>query len=383
MNRFDKNINHVLVLQGGGALGSYQAGAFQAMATEGYRPDYVAGISIGAINAALIAGNRPEDRLERLRTFWNLVSRGEALGNTWIDMIAPVLPRGHENDLRAAQAMFAGVQGFYTPRQPSPFLQKPGTVEALSFYSTEPLRDTLLELVDFDYLNSGEVRFAVGAVDVATGNQVYFDNTRQQIGPEHVMASGALPPGFPPVEIDGALYWDGGIVSNTPLQYVLDNHDRHQDMTVFQFDLFSAHGKLPETITDIETREKEIRFSSRTRFSTDQTAMLLEAREALQRLYDKLPKNLQKSDEVRVLMEAAHPGRMLLVQMIYERPDYEKSSRDYEFSRRSMQDHWDKGAADAQKTLRHARWIEKQADKSPLTVIDCNKLKDSPGKATA
>lgn len=373
MSTFSNDFRQVLVLQGGGALGSYQAGAFARMAQDGYRPDYVAGISIGAINAALIAGNKPRDRVARLRAFWERVTRGEWWGNAWIGMIDPFVERGRINQLRAAQAMFAGVEGFYQPRQPAPFLQRPGTAAALSYYDTSALRETLLELVDFDYLNAGRVRLAVGAVNIETGNQEYFDNSRMKIGPEHIMASGALPPGFPPVEIDGQYYWDGGIVSNTPLSYVLDNHDPGEDLAIFQFDLFDAQGKMPRTLGDIEAREKDIRFSSRTRYSSDEIARLLELRAAIGSLYDKLPKALRDSDEARLLMQARHEGRVLLVQMIYRQAQYEKGSKDYEFSRRSMRDHWQAGEDDTARTLRHADWIRAQIEKRPLAVLDFSK----------
>ncbi len=376
MSIFHDDACHVLVLQGGGALGSYQAGAFATMAEAGYRPNYVAGISIGAINSALIAGNRPAHRVERLRAFWDQVTSGENLSNGFISMMNPFLKRGRINEMHAAQAMFAGVQGFYQPRFPAPFFRTPGTPEALSFYDTAPLRDTLLELVDFDYLNSGEVRLAVGAVNVETGNQIYFDNHLQEIRPEHIMASGALPPGFPPVEIDGEYYWDGGIVSNTPLQYVHDNHDRTLDIVVFQFDLFDARGKLPQSVLDLEAREKDIRFSSRTRYSSDQLKEMVEIHAAMHKLYEKLPKELQSSEEVQLLIDRYHRGRVLLVQMIYHQADYERASKDYEFSRASMLDHWAAGAADATATLEHSDWIAARSDKSPVSVIDCTRLSE-------
>ncbi len=383
MSIFDDNMQHVLVLQGGGALGAYQGGAFESMAKEGYRPNYVAGISIGAINAALVAGNRPEHRVEAMRTFWTRVTQGESATNAWSSMFAPYVGRGMINDFHAAQAMFVGVRGFYRPRQPAPFFQPSGSPEALSFYDTAPLRDTLLELVDFDYLNAGAVRLAVGAVNIETGNQVYFDNSRIEIRPEHIMASGALPPGFPPVEIDGQFYWDGGIVSNTPLQYVLDNHDSNRDMAIFQFDLFSARGHMPRTIADIESREKDIRFSSRTRYSSDQIAQLLKTRAAMAALYDKLPKELQDSPEAQILMEAHHSGRVLLIHMIYHQANYERASKDYEFSRRSMQDHWSDGARDATRTISHADEIKVQFEKSPLTVLDFSRTLEVSGLNSA
>lgn len=370
MSTFSKDFRQVLVLQGGGALGSYQAGAFEKMASEGYEPDYVAGISIGAINAAIIAGNRPEDRVARLRIFWERVTRGELFGNGWIGAFEPFMERGQINQLRAVQAMFAGVAGFYALRPRHPLLSPAGTPEALSFYDTAPLRETLLELVDFDYLNERHVRLAVGAVNIETGNQEYFDNAHMVIRPEHIMASGALPPGFPPVEIDGQYFWDGGIVSNAPLQYVLDNHDPGANMAIFQFDLFSARGHIPRTLADIEAREKDIRFSSRTRYSSDQIAHLQKLRAAMLKLYNQLPKALQDSPEARFLMEARHEGRILLIQMIYRSKIHEHGSKDYEFSRHSMLDHWAAGSGDVGKTMKHAGWIEAQSAEHPMLVLD-------------
>ena len=209
----------ILVLQGGGALGAYQAGVFESLAACNSQPQWVAGISIGAINAALIAGNAPELRLERLREFWHLVSSSPDLTPLWAAM-APT--RAWANETSAGQAMLFGVPGFFTPRLPPPPLQPAGTLPAISWYDTTPLRQTLERLVDFDRLNNGAMRLSVGAVNVRSGNFAYFDSANHRIDVRHILASGALPPGFAPVEIDGEFYWDGGLVSNTPLQYVLD-----------------------------------------------------------------------------------------------------------------------------------------------------------------
>ena len=229
----------VLVLQGGGALGAYQAGAYEALCEAGHTPNWVAGISIGSVNAAIIAGNPPEKRAERLREFWDRVSSwllGRPLAND--DNSRRIF-----NETSAALAAASGVPGFFEPRVPPAVLMPQGTPEAISVYDTSPLRATLLELVDFDLLNSGLVRVSLGAVQVKTGNMKYFDTARgQTVGPEHVMASGALPPGFPPIEIDGQPYWDGGLVSNTPLQFVLEKSGPREDMVIFQIDLFSAKG---------------------------------------------------------------------------------------------------------------------------------------------
>jgi len=228
----------VFVLQGGGALGAYQAGAYTALAEAGYMPSWVAGISIGAVNSAIIAGNPPECRGERLRAFWEEVSsRLTAWPLTNDDNSRKMF-----NETSAAMAALWGVPGFFEPRVPPAVLMPPGTPEAISVYDSAPLYATLNELVDFDLLNSGAVRLSVGAVEVLTGNMQYFDTTSQTVGPEHIMASGALPPGLPPIMIGDKPYWDGGLVSNTPLQHVLERGGPRHDMVVFQVDLFSARG---------------------------------------------------------------------------------------------------------------------------------------------
>ena len=269
----------VLVLQGGGALGAYQAGVFEALHHGGHNPTWLAGISIGAINAALIAGNPPERRVERLREFWELASSTVATPALFVSEAM----RPWFSELSANWIAAMGVPGFFSPRFLPPILQPPGTPAAISFYDTAPLRSTLERLVDFDRINSDHIRLSVGAVNVTTGNFVYFDSARQRIGPEHVMASGALPPGFPPVEIEGELYWDGGLVSNTPMQYVLDE-EPHEDLLVFQVDLFSARGEAPRTLIEAAEREKDIRFSSRTRLNTDTTLELHRAKALVRKL---------------------------------------------------------------------------------------------------
>nr|WP_306265526.1 patatin-like phospholipase family protein [Pararhizobium sp. IMCC3301] len=238
---------NVLVLQGGGALGAYQAGAFEALFASGRRTEWVVGVSIGAINAALIAGNPPDRRVERLRAFWDLVSSSGGA----MPFLTGLIPRGFANELSASATMAQGVPGFFSPRFPPAAMMPAGSIGANSFYDTSPLRETLLELADFDYLNAGPVRLCIGAVNVETGNMTWFDSAKQTITPDHIMASGALPPGFPAVEIDGALYWDGGLVSNTPLQYVYDERSA-EDLCIFQVDLFNARGKMPASIWDID-----------------------------------------------------------------------------------------------------------------------------------
>lgn len=340
-----------LVLQGGGALGSYQAGVIDGLADSGIEIDWVAGISIGAINAAIFAGNSPEHRVERLRAFWDTVTG--ALPSF------PIFPndqiREWLHEWSAGFVMAAGVPGFFQPRPVSPMLAAPGKPEALSFYDSAPLLETLERLVDWDLLNNGPVRLSVGAVDVENGNFRYFDTARERLDVRHIMASGALPPGLPPVEIDGRLWWDGGLVSNTPLSHVLDN--QAEELLVFQVDLFAAGDDRPRTIMDVMAREKEIRFSSRTRQVTDQLMRLRKEREAIRKVLAKLPAELMADTDVIGLAERAAEKPVSLVHLIYRANAWEGGSRDFEFSARTMREHWMAGQEAVGETMANARLV--------------------------
>jgi NTE family protein len=354
----------VLVLQGGGALGAYQAGAFEELYASGRRTDWVAGVSIGAINAALIAGNPPDRRGQQLRAFWDRVSPTTSA----FAQLHNFLPRSIFNDFSANAVMLQGVPGFFKPRFPPATVMLNNTTETASFYDTDPLRDTLLELVDFDYLNTGPVRFSTGAVNVETGNMTWFDNKRDMIGPEHIMASGALPPGFPAVKIDGQFYWDGGLVSNTPLQYVYDQRGE-VDLCVFQVDLFNARGVVPQAVWDVGARVKDIRFSSRTRLNTDTICTGLMAHSSRRRLYDKLPVELRDDPDALALLDKGPDPKMTIAHLIYRHTRFEGHSKDYEFSRASMHEHWKAGAQDVATTLSHPEWQSRHDDDSTLVRV--------------
>ncbi|WP_313434940.1 patatin-like phospholipase family protein [Novosphingobium sp.] len=359
-------LQSVLVLQGGGALGAYQAGVYEALSAEGHAPDWVAGISIGAINAAIIAGNAPEDRVRKLRAFWDGVSH-ELLYR--LD-VGNGFARRAFNESSAAWAATFGIPGFFTPRLPTPLPEWPNELDRLSYYDTTPLRQTLLDLVDFDRINHGETRFSVGAVNMMTGNFAYFDNdTDRRIGPEHIMASGALPPGFPPVEIDGEWYWDGGLVSNTPLQYVLDNRSPCE-MTIFQVDLFPSRGAVPKTMADIAQREKDIRFSSRTRMNTDLSKRLQDMRAAAQRLAGKLPEGMRDDPDLHQLLGCRPAGAVAVMHLINRPRGYETMSKDYEFSRMTVAEHWEAGKADALWSLRKADWTGRALKPDEIMTFD-------------
>lgn len=335
-----------LVLQGGGALGAYQAGVYQALHEAGLDPDWLAGVSIGAINAALIAGNRRERRVERLRTFWERVTARPVWG---FSPQGDLLRKAHTAAASLNAATF-GQPGFFEPRSPNPWLLPRGAAGATSLYDSAPLRQTLLDLVDFDRLNDGEVRIGLGAVNVATGNFAYFDTQDGRLGPEHVMASGALPPALPPVLVGDALYWDGGIVSNTPLQHLLDNIGQ-DDMLVFQVDLFSARGVVPRDIMDTLGRDKDIRYSSRTRLTTDYYTALYHQKVRMRGLLARMPEaNL--TDEDRALRrELADLPTVNIIQLILQQSVWEGQARDYDFSREAMTEHWNAGLRDTRLTL--------------------------------
>jgi NTE family protein len=348
-----------LILQGGGALGSYQAGVYQALAEADLPPDWVAGISIGAINSALIVGNAPERRVERLRQFWELVSTSpfaipDVDGWTGRDDFS----RSIVNQTRSLGALLGGAPGFFAPRVPPPYLNPSGSPAALSYYDVAPLKATLERLVDFDRINACEMRFSVGAVNVRTGNFTYFDSKKCRIRPEHVIASGSLPPGFPPTEIEGQYYWDGGLVSNAPLQWVLDRRPR-KDTLAFQIDLWCARGEFPRDLLESETRQKEIRYSSRTRMVTDVFKKQQILRRATAKLLAQVPQDLLKTSEGEMLAAEADNKVYNIIQLIYRSKNYEGSCKDYEFSRHTMEEHWQSGYNDAVRTLRHPEVLQR------------------------
>ncbi len=288
--------HEILLLQGGGALGAYQCGVYQGLAEVGVTPNWFVGISIGAVNSAILAGNPPERRIERLRTFWERASAFSTFEPpAWLEFLRPMIGR-----LNFATVATWGIPGFFKPRTMPPDLATSGSPEALSYYDTAPLRETLLELVDFDLINRGKVRLALGAVNVRTAESVYFDNRYTHITPDHVLASGALPPGFPAICIDGKYYYDGGIVSNSPLTYVWDEKPLTSAL-IFQVNLFNARGRLPRTLDEAMERVKDIQFSSKQRLNTQRVKELMEMRVALKRLLDNLPPDVKAGPDAQKL----------------------------------------------------------------------------------
>lgn len=329
----------VLVLQGGGALGAYQAGVYEALIELGVELDWVAGISIGAINAAIIAGNPRDEAVGKMREFWDGASSA-----------LPALPT-FDNDLvrewthlaAAGQVATFGVPGFFTPRWPPPLFAEPQTPAAVSFYDTTPLVATLDRLVDWERVNQGKVRLSVGAVAVETGNFRYFDTKNDRIDARHILASGALPPGLPPVEIDGSWYWDGGLVSNTPLEHVVQS--ARDDMLVFQVDLFPARGSRPHDLEEAWSREKDIRYSSRTRRISDGLVRRRKEHQLVQKMIDKLPEATRALPEVKAVEKMVDCRALNVVQLIHEPPSWQTGARDFEFSRSTMEANWALGRA--------------------------------------
>jgi len=363
----------VLVLQGGGALGAYQAGVYEGLAECGFAPDWVAGVSIGAINGALIAGNPPERRLERLREFWNRLSSG--LPWNPLAELAPL--RAGLNRFNAFAAALFGVPGFFSPRVPPALFAPDGTPGALSFYDTSPLRRTLAELVDFECLNREQrIRLSVGSVNLRTGNSTYFDNSERELRAEHLMASGSLPPGFPPIVIEGEHYWDGGIVSNSPLSYVLAQ-SRTLNAFIVQVDLFSATGEIPANLDQVLERAKDIQYSSKTRFNTKRVQQMENLRQALARLVEKLPPALRADPDFKALQaELGQKREVTIAHLINRRFAHAANSKDFEFSRATVRELWQAGLNDVRRANAHRDWLEATEVASGVRVFDLTRLSE-------
>ncbi|MFD1556983.1 DUF3734 domain-containing protein [Paraburkholderia silviterrae] len=352
-----------LVLQGGGALGSYQSGVFEGLAQAGVEPHRIAGVSIGALNTAIIAGNAPEHRVAALRGFWESICHPlDWFGN--LGSLALPLIGQHDFARRwasmwaAGRALTEGQPGFFAPRMPLPVAGWHKTPpSAVSYYDTAALKATLQRFADFERINDGPIRVSVGAVNVSSGNLVYFDNTKMRLEPEHFMASGALPPGFPAVEIDGEYYWDGGLVSNTPLTEVLRDAD-HKDTLVFQVDLWSASGNAPADFLDVAERAKDIQYSSRTRAITNMLADRQKHARFIKELLEHVPAEARRSDPLFKLAERVADGSAInVVHLIYKNKPYEGHYKDYEFSVDTMEEHWASGLEDIRASFAHPEWF--------------------------
>ncbi|MFM0070609.1 patatin-like phospholipase family protein [Paraburkholderia sediminicola] len=351
-----------LMLQGGGALGAYQAGVFQGLYEAGIEPNWLAGISIGALNTAVIAGNPPEKRVERLLQFWETICQ-PAFGPPLPAFIEHALFNSSEavrKAFTATQAMGAileGQKGFFVPRFPPPLPTVSGPPQLASYYDTTPLKATLEALCDFDRINSGEMRVSVGAVNCGTGNFAYFDNKHTKLRPEHFMASGALPPGFAAVEIDGQYYWDGGLMSNTPLYEVIQTTPR-RDTLAFQVDLWSAIGPVPDNITDVQGRMKDIQYSSRTRLVTDMLQRSQRFRHVLREVLDRVPPDQLDDPWCKLADDLSCSKRYNVFHLIYRQKEYEGHFKDFQFGLSTMREHWSSGLDDIRQSLAQPHWLD-------------------------
>jgi len=354
-----------LVLQGGGALGAYQAGVYQALDENGLCPDWIIGTSIGAINAALIAGNSPAARLTKLKEFWALVSQ-----NNGLDMGRMVDSARRLNIwMSTLDVMASGVEGFFSPRIFSPFVAGLAVApENASFYDTQELGNTLEKLIDLDFLNGdNKMRLTVNALKVTTGELISFDSSRQRIGIEHVMASGALPPGFPPVRVGGELYWDGGLYSNTPIETVLDDKPP-MDTLCFMVDLWNANGPEPTTFDEVQTRQKDVMYASRSKRHIDAYIRTHNLQCALRELYKKLPAQEKKAFKKEFLAELIPETTMHIVRLAYPGRDWNMASKDINFAKGSITWRWEQGYRDACRAIEQAGWLAAVTGHSSVVV---------------
>jgi len=338
----------VLVLQGGGALGAYQAGVYHALHEHGIEPDWIIGTSIGAINASLIAGNPSGDRLERLKEFWTRMAYRPPFGiPAWT---------GVPDTIAYWKTLFRGIPSFFEPN-PGAFLgtQVPLGTEAAGFYSTEPLEKTLLELVDFSLVNKCKPRLTVGAAHVRTSQMKYFDSRDGEIGVKHIMASGALPPAFPAVRIDGELYWDGGILSNTPTEAIFDDNPR-KDSLIFAVHLWNPMGEEPGTIWEVLNRQKDIQYSSRVASHITRQRQLHHMRHIISDLAKLLPDDVRKAPAVRELTAYGCPTVMHVVRLLAPQLENENHTKDVDFSPSSIRMRWEAGYEKTMRALDQAPW---------------------------
>lgn len=363
----------IYVLQGGGALGAYQVGAFEALNEYGYAPDMVVGISIGSINAAIIAGNKPEDRLKKLYQFWDTITtkvKFPSFHNLGLSKI--------HHWLSANYTMINGQPGFFAPRPVSPWIYPELEIEQMSYYDTTALRETIAKVVDFNYLNQSHVRLCLGAVDLSSGEFEFFDNKIQEITIEHIMASGALPPGFAPVEIDGRYYIDGGVYSNTPLSKVIDefaeSEDQIQNVLCFMIDLFSAKGPLPHSMDGMLERVKDIQYSSHTKRSNALYATTQNLSHAINFLAGKLTPEQRKDPKIQQIMKLGFAHRLDIIHLIYHsEKGSELHSKDYEFSVESANKHRDTGYNNTKRMIQseEQEWLKHHRLGVTLYTTEC------------
>src|SRR5262244_2408108 len=351
VNEFRRKANGqvVLVLQGGGALGAYQVGVYQALHEAGVEPDWIVGTSIGAINASIIAGNKPRDRLTKLDEFWKRMERP----NAW-----PFVPAwtGLSDAWSYWSTLVSGIPGFFKPNLPAFWgAHIPLGVDRAGFYSTMSLRETLAELVDFSIVNRGSPRLTVGAANVRTSMMHYFDSRQSEITTEQIMASGALPPAFPAVRIDGEFYWDGGILSNTPTEAIFDDYPRRNAL-VFAVHMWHPKGPEPETIWDVLHRHKDIQYSSRVANHIARQQQVHRLRHVISELAKHVPGGVRNSEAVRQLADYGCVTRMHVVRLLAPRHDKDNHTKDVDFTPAGIRRRWEAGYADTRRALDRKPW---------------------------
>jgi NTE family protein len=360
-----RKLRIVLVLQGGGALGAYQAGVYQALHEHDLVPDWIVGTSIGAINTALIAGNRKDDRLHRIKAFWDRLAHPDG-----VDM-SKVSDEQRRINIRLStlDVLLRGVPGFFRPRYFSPFpLGFPVPPEDASFYDTMPLQQTLEEMVDFDYLNApGGIRLTINAVNVTSGQLKHFDSINGDMCADHVRASGSLPPGFAAVRVDGELYWDGGLYSNTPLEAVLRELPQG-DTLCFMVDLWSARGPEPSTIDEVNVRQKDVTYASRSQRQIEEYIRTYKMQQKLRDLYFRLPEHERAREDREVMAMLGCDATLHIVRLLYAGRDWHMAAKDVNFSKGSIEWRWDQGYRDAMRALKDAGWLRFVTDHMAVVV---------------
>lgn len=359
--------------QGGGALGAYQAGVLKALDEAGYYPNWFVGTSIGAINAAIAAGNPENIRVEKMYQFWDYISTPPLLE-------AEIIPdnlssRKLAHFLSSHSSMLFGQPGFYAPRFPPPELQWHNSADKISYYDISQLKDTLEKFVYFDRINSKKItRLSVGAVEICSGKMIYFDSHHQKIGPEHIMASAALPPGFPAVEVEGKLYWDGGIANNSPIGYVLANQDQRHTLC-FMINLFNSYGLNPTTLDEVYKRKKDIEFSSRFAKLIQLYQQIQSLKNSINLLAQFVPPEKRSDPELKLCMAKGHECTISLVHFLYDEDESELSSKDYEFSQKTIRERMGKGYRDGKRAVKKSPWIERVPLTEGISLHEISKTK--------
>ncbi|MDW7745998.1 patatin-like phospholipase family protein [Halomonas sp.] len=358
-----------LLLQGGGALGAYHHGIYEALAEGGIEFDWFAGTSIGAIQAAILAGNPPEHRLEQLEAFWERITWPQ-----WVPVPGPEDPMRKATNIGSALwTMVLGQPGFFQPRVPMPWDFLVQHNPDVSLYDVSLLEDTLKKVIDFDYLNSGHTRLSMGAVNVESGEHVFFDNHRQTISARHVMASGALPPAFPSIEIEGCRYWDGGVLSNRPLDIVLNEHPRRSTLC-FMVDLFDPEGWRPGNLDELEDRRKDVIYASSSTAQIDSHRMVHNLRHALYEFYRRLPDSEKQDPVVQALAEECCTSEIKIVHFIYRGQAYRSWAKDFTFLRQTLEDHRGSGRHDGNLILRARPWTASLPPQTGVAIYEVDNL---------